>query len=144
MLELGEHRSSSEKNGGGRRLVFLAIAGVSSMAILGLAIVLGAVGFNFRRMSIHEARLSKLVTVGAQVEQVTKGLEAEHSPLLMSARSSDQARIAAEQWGKHKGDEIELRAARWTEMRVFRAGDMVYFIFFDEDGKVREFIYVSS
>jgi hypothetical protein len=144
MLELGEHRSSFEEKGGGRRLVFLAIAGVSSMAILGLAILLGAVGFNFRRMSIHEARLTKLVTVGANVDQVTKGLEAEHSPLLMSARSSDQARIAAEQWGKHKRDEIELRAARWTEMRVFRAGDMVYFIFFDGDGKVREFIYVSS
>ncbi len=114
------------------------------MAILVLALVLGAVGFNFRRMSAHEARLTKLVTVGAHVDQVTKGLENEMAPLLMSARNPDQARIAAQQWGREKQGDIQATAARWAEMRVFRAGDMIYFLFFDQEGKVREFVYVSS
>jgi hypothetical protein len=144
MLDLEERRSSPEEKPGGRRVVFLAVAALSSLAILILALVLGAVGFNFRRMSAHEARLSKLVTIGAHIEQVTKGLENEMSPLLMSARNPDQARIAAEQWGREKQGEIQARAARWTEMRVFRAGDMIYFLFFDEEGKVREFVYVSG
>lgn len=96
-----------------------------------------------RRSSIHEARLETLVKVAADVDQVTKGLEDEHSPFLMSARNADQARIAAEQWGGRRRADIEARAARFVEMRVFRAGDMYYFLFFDGEGKVRDFIYVS-
>jgi hypothetical protein len=128
---------------GGRRLVFLTVAGLSSVVILTLALLLGVLGFNVRRTSIHQARLEKLLKVGAGVEQVTKGLENEGSPLLMSSRNPDQARIAARQWGKERQAEIEARASRHAEMRVFRAGDMAYFLFFDAEGKVREYVYVS-
>jgi hypothetical protein len=121
----------------------MGLAALVSVSVLTLAFVLGSMAFNFRRSALHEARLEKLVKVGAQIEQVTKGLEAERSPLLMSARNTDQVRIAAEQWGGAKRSEIEARAARWAQMCVFRAGDMIYFLYFDGEGKVREYVYVS-
>ena len=39
--------------------------------------------------------------------------------------------------------EIEQKASRWGHMYVFNAGDVLYFVFFDDASVMRDFTVVS-
>lgn len=108
-----------------------------------LAFLLGAWGFNTRRYSQHEGRLRKLLLATPRLPQVVQAFEEEGSPLVaLPAGPGELDKVAAE-WAGAKKDEVMAKGTRWPQTRVFRAGDMVYFIFFDEAGVMRDFAFVS-
>jgi hypothetical protein len=120
---------------------------VASMAITAgvayLAFLLGAWGFDTRRYGQHEARLRKLLLANPRLDQVVQAFEAEGSPLVASASGPRELeQVAAERARDQKGEVVE-KGARWSQTRVFAAGDMLYFIFFDETGVMRDFTLVS-
>jgi hypothetical protein len=120
---------------------------VASMAITAgvayLAFLLGAWGFDTRRYGQHEARLRKLLLANPRLDQVVQAFEAEGSPLVASASGPRELeQVAAERARDQKGEVVE-KGARWPQTRVFAAGDMLYFIFFDETGVMRDFTLVS-
>ena len=119
---------------------------VASMAITAgvayLAFLLGAWGFDTRRYGQHEARLRKLLLANPRLDQVVQAFEAEGSPLVASAGPRELEQVAAERARDQKGEVVE-KGARWPQTRVFAAGDMLYFIFFDETGVMRDFTLVS-
>jgi hypothetical protein len=128
---------------GPNRAAILAVSAALTVGVGYLAFLIGAWGFNVRRYGQHEDRLRKLLLAAPRVEIVTKALEDEGSPLLAApAGEQELAKVAAERAGA-KSREVLDKAARWPQVRVFVAGDMVYFLFFDAAGVLRDYTYVS-
>jgi hypothetical protein len=116
---------------------------VITAGIAALALYLGAWAYDTKRFSIHDTRLRHLVEQRALVDQVVRGLEAEGSPLLLAPKDPAALRRAAEARGRQRIREILDKGGRWPETRVFVASDMVYFIYFDAAGVMRDYTCVS-
>jgi hypothetical protein len=110
---------------------------------LATALVLGTIGYDVRRSSMHEARLKGILIQTPTVYQVTEGLK-EKAPLAAIVDSDETLRSAVERWGGAEVASITEKAVRWPQLRVYSAGDMMYFIFFDAEDIMRDYVYVSS
>lgn len=96
-----------------------------------------------RRYRLHHERLAKVMRERPDADRLTRGLEAEGSPLVVTAESAaDKERVARER-GAARLAEIREKAARHPELRVYQAGDMLYFVYFDANGVMRDFTCVS-
>ena len=127
------------ESAGPSRAAVLAASVAITAGVAYLAFLLGAWGFNMRRYSQHERRLQKVLLATPRIDQVVGGLEDEGSRLIASARGAEELRaVAARHAGAQAGAVVE-KGASWAQTRVFAAGDMLYFIFFDEDGVMRGF-----
>jgi hypothetical protein len=126
-----------------RRLAILAGALAVTGGTLSLAFWLGSASFDARRFGQHNARLAKVMQQHPSSDRLTRGLEAEGTPLLVVASSAADKQRAALAHGGARAAEIRDKAARYPELRVYRAADMLYFVFFDEDGVMRDFTCVS-
>jgi hypothetical protein len=127
-----------------RRFAIYAAAALVTAAMLTLALLLGSWGFNYRRYKQHETRLARLVELRPELERVEAGLEAEGSPLVAAPRDARELDALIERYHGQKREEIRDKASRFLETRVFAAGDMVYFLFFDERQRLRAFTCVSQ
>jgi hypothetical protein len=127
-----------------KRLWILAGALVVTLAALGIALLLGSLGFNYHRHLEHEDLLRQVVSAQWTAERLTAWLhDVKGAPLLAVLQSpADVEREAAARGGR-KAAEIREKAARHAETRVYRAGDMLYFAYFDEAGVMRDFTCVS-
>jgi hypothetical protein len=128
---------------GRRRVVFLALAVAGTGLLASLALFLGAWGFDFRRYAQHNGRLQRLLELKPRMDQVVEALEAEGSPLLASPRDEGALRAEAAARGGAKASEVLEKGRRFRHTRVFRAADMVYFIYFDDAGVMGDFTCVS-
>jgi len=120
------------------------IGGLAVTALLVyLAFLLGAWGFDTRRFSQHDRRLRGLVVRSPTVGQVEQAFDEEGTRLLARPASREELlRVAAERGGTRADDVVE-KGTRWPTTRVFVAGDMVYFLFFDQDGVMRDYVIAS-
>ena len=116
---------------------------VVTLGSLALAFRLGAASFDARRFDQHRGRLLKVMREQPTAEALTRGLEAEGSPLLAAAVTPDEKERAALSRGGAGVAEIRAKAARYPELRVYQAGDMLYFVYFDALGVMRDFTCVS-
>ena len=131
-----------ERDGPSRAVVLAASVAITT-GVAYLAFLLGAWGFNTRRYSQHERRLHKLLVAAPRMDQVVQAFEEEGSRLVASASGAEEVRrVAAERAGE-QASAINQKGARWAQTRVFAAGDMLYFVFFDEAGVMRDFALVS-
>jgi hypothetical protein len=129
---------TDERDGAGPSRAAILVASVALTAgVAYLAFLLGAWGFNTRRYSQHERRMQKVLLAKPRIDQLVRGLEDEGSPLIASASGPRELeRVAAQ----HAGDRARAVVEKGTgaaQTRVFRAGDMIYFVFFDEVGVMR-------
>jgi hypothetical protein len=122
------------------RLAAVAATGV----VLAAALLLGAWGFNFRRHTQHEARLFRLLPLKPTLARVDAALAAEGTALLAAPASFEALAREASTWGKARHDQILAKARLWRSTRVYLAGDMVYFLYFDEEAVLRDFVCVSK
>jgi len=125
-----------------RAVALLGAAGATLLVGL-LAFYLGAWGFGFQRFSRHEGRLRRLLALQPHLEQVVQALNDEGSPLEAAPESRAELRRIVKERGGNKAEEILEKGDRWPKTRVFVAGDMVYFLFFDGEGLMRDFTCVS-
>lgn len=124
---------------------FWILAGALAVTIGALAIAfwLGTASFDVRRYSQHNGRLAKVMREKPTADRLTRGLAAEGTTLLATASTAEDKEKAAAARGGARLAEIREKAARHAELRVYEAGDMLYFIFFDADGVMRDFTCVS-
>ena len=126
-----------------KRFWIVAGALAVTLGIVALAFWLGSASFDVRRYRLHHDRLGKVLGERPDADRLTRGLEAEGSPLLVTAVSaSDKQRATAERGGALAA-EIRAKAARYPELRVYQASDMMYFVYFDAEGLMRDFTCVS-
>lgn len=125
------------------RLAILLGSLATTALIAWLAFTIGAWGFGFRRFSQHEGRLRRLLPQQPSLERVVQGLNEEGSRLVAAPETEAALeRVLAERAGD-RAALVRAKAARWRYTRVFVAGDMVYFVFFDEARVMRDFVCVS-
>jgi hypothetical protein len=127
-----------------KRPLILLIAAAVTAVLVWLALLLGDIGFETRRFSLHDGRLKRLAALQPQADQVTQGLEDEHARLLGVARDPLAAAALARRYGGTRQAEIAAKTARWPHVRVFLAADMIYFIYFDPGGVMKDFTLVTS
>jgi hypothetical protein len=116
---------------------------VASVALYG-AFWLGAWAFDFRRFTTHNNRLRRLVEQHPSMDRVTRGLQDEGSLLVASPATQEELKRVVAERGKDRGPAILEKARRYPKTRVHVAGDMVYFLFYDEDDVLRDYVFVST
>jgi hypothetical protein len=126
-----------------KRFWILAGAAVVTLAALAVAMLLGSAGFDIRRYTQHQGRLAKVMREQPTADRLTRGFADEGTILLAVARTPQDVEREASTRGGKKAAEIRERAARSAEMRVYQTADMLYFIYFDKDGVMRDFTLVS-
>ena len=92
---------------------------------------------------MHASRLQNILVQTPTVYQVTEGLK-EKAPLALVVEGPVDLEQALSQWGADKAGEIRDKAEQWPQLRVYAAGDMMYFIYFDEANVMQGYVYVSS
>ncbi len=123
----------------------LVIAGSVVLASLALymALWLGAWAFDIRRFTTHDTRLRRLVQQQPSMDRVTRGLEDEGSRLVAAPATEEELRRVVAERGKDKGPAILDKARRYPKTRIHVAGDMVYFLFYDGEGVLRDYVLVT-
>jgi hypothetical protein len=139
---MSSHDPSSERDPK-RALVIVASLIVTVLGLAG-ALVLGSWGFDLRRYVQHEDRLQRLQDKKPHLEIVVQALEDEGSPLAGQADDEAELRVLAERHAGPKVREVLEKGRASAHTRVFRAADMIYFIYFDGDGVMRGFTCVSG
>jgi len=139
-----ETRIRDEKEATKKRLVFGITVGLTLAAIgLVIALYLGTLGYDVRRSLLHEARLKGVLEEEPTLYQVTVGLE-EKAPLVASPQNAEELGQWIAKYGDQKREEILEKGRQWPITRIFDAGDMTYFIYFDDEQIMRDFTYVST
>jgi hypothetical protein len=124
---------------------FWIVVGALAIALgtLILALLLGAAGFDFRRYTVHQRRMQKVLQQQPTAERLTRGLADEGTVLLAVAATRDAVNGEASARGGSRAAEIREKGTRHAETRVYQAGDMLYFVYFDAAGVMRDFTCVS-
>ncbi|HVO09266.1 MAG TPA: hypothetical protein VMX54_00820 [Vicinamibacteria bacterium] len=127
-----------------KRVWIVGGALVVTLGALALAMLLGSASFDYRRFSQHEGRLRKVMREAPTADRLTRALQDEGAPLLAAPRTPEEAEQVIAARGGRKLAELRQKAARYPQLRVFRAADMLYFVWFDADGVMRDFTCVSA
>ncbi len=127
----------------GRPLVIAASVALASLA-LSLAFWLGAWAFDVRSVLSHEARLRHLVQEQPSIDRATRGLDDEGSRLVAAPAGEDDLRRVVAERGGSRAPAILEKARKFPHVRVHAAGAMVYFLFYDADEKLRDYVLVAN
>jgi len=114
-----------------------------TIGALTVAFWLGSASFDARRYGQHYRRLAEVMRQVPSADRLTRGLAAEGTTLLATALTAEDKERAVVTRGGARLAEIREKAARHPELRVYQAGDMLYFVFFDREGVMRDFTCVS-
>jgi hypothetical protein len=126
-----------------KRYWILAGALAVTLGALTVAMLLGSASFDFRRYTVHERRMQKVLREQPTADRLTRGLADEGTVLLAVAVTRDAVETEASARGGKRAAEIREKGARHAETRVYQAGDMLYFVFFDAAGLMRDYTCVS-
>jgi hypothetical protein len=138
LTKLGQVEKRSKK-----KILLLMSAGLVLTGIgLTAALIFGGYYYEYRRSVLHERRLRGILEQEPTLYQVTEGLR-EKAPLVASPGSVEELEKLASKWPS-KRDEIIEKGTRWPITRVYDAGDMIYFIYFDDKEIMRDFTYVDN
>lgn len=138
-----EDASKGDPRTAKRRFALIVAAAVVAIGGLATALVLGTLGYDIRRSNMHEARLKGILVQTPTVYQVTEGLK-EKAPLVAIVESAEELDEAIDRWAGAERGAIQEKAKRFPQLRIFAAGDMMYFIFFDAEHIMRDYVFVSA
>jgi len=113
----------------------LAVTGLT----LGLALLLGSWGYTHRSTTWHYTRLFHMVEKEPTLDMVVQALEEEGTPLVAAPGDETSLRRAVSALPKETQDLVVGKHADWPVVRVFRADDFIYVLFFDADKTLRDF-----
>jgi hypothetical protein len=129
-----------------RRLArFLALGVLGAGGLAALALTLGAWAYHHRRYTLHDGRLGRLVEQKPRLREVTQALLDEPGNRTIDLPPSEDAlRALAAEWSAAGADEVVAKKRRWPTLRIFGVGDMVYFLYFDDGGVLREYVLLGG
>jgi hypothetical protein len=87
--------------------------------------------------------MQKVLREQPTADRLTRGLADEGTVLLAVLRSREDVGREASARGGKKAAEVREKGGRHAETRVYQAGDMLYFVYFDEAGVMRDFTCAS-
>jgi len=123
-----------------RRALIICTAVVATLGAFGIAYVLGVVAYQMRIQTSHDSRVARLLPQQPTVDQIEAALRNEGMQLLASPTSVTEVQQAADRWGRRRRHDVLAKAARWPVVKVFDAQQMVYFLYFDQAGVMRDYV----
>jgi hypothetical protein len=130
-----------------RRKAFVIAVGslVGTGLLVGLVFSLGGWAYQHRRWSLHDGRLRRLLAEHPSADRVSRGILAEPGNVSIPTPDSEaELRALAARWSPARADEVVAKRRQWKEVRIFAVRDMVYFLYFDDEGKLRDYVLLSS
>jgi hypothetical protein len=125
-------------------LVKKALVVAGSLAVTGLLLTLvlslGSWGYRHRQGSLHAGRLHRLKELHPTAAQVQAALEAEGARFAGQASTPAELQFLAKRWAPSAPDQVLAKGRRAARTRVFLVGELVYFLFFDADDRVMDFV----
>lgn len=129
-----------------RRKLLVVVGGslAGTATILVLVFSLSGWAYRHRGLTLHDGRLRRAVEQHPTAAQITEGLLAEpgNRALPTPASEAELRRLVA-QWPAAPVDEILARRRTFPDLRVFAVRDVAYFLFFDKDGKLQDYVLVT-
>ena len=126
----------------------LAIVGGSvgvTLALLAALLGLGGGALEQRQLNQHNLRLQRLLEKKPAAAAVTAGILGEPQAQLVASRaSSDELDTLLERWPAERRGAVLVKAREWPRTEVFAVGPMVYFLYFDADDIMRDFVCIPS
>ena len=126
------------------RFWILAGAFTATAATLALALALGAWGFDYRRYSQHEARMKRALEQEPTMARLSAGLAEEGAVVIASPQTPEETERAIAEHAGGRAPEIREKAGRWDHLTLYKAADMVYFVYFDDGQVMRDFTCVGD
>ncbi len=123
----------------------LGVGLVAAGGLAALALTLGAWAYHHRRFTLHDGRLKRLVEQKPPLDAVTEALLKEPGGRTIAVPASAGAlRELAAAWSPARADEVMAKRGQWPTVRIFGAGDMVYVLFFDQGGVLRDYVLFDN
>ena len=126
-----------------KRFWILAGALAVTLGALTLAMLLGSASFDFRRYTRAPAPHAEGPARAADGRPPDAGPRGRGDGPPRGRPDARGAGAEASARGGKRAAEIREKGARHAETRVYQAGDMLYFVFFDAAGVMRDFTCVS-
>jgi hypothetical protein len=129
-----------------RKALVIAAGSVGATAVLvGLVFSLGGWAYQHRRSSLHDGRLRRLVAEHPSEDRVSRGILAEPGnwPIATPASDEDLRRLAA-QWSPARADEVVAKRRQGKRLRIFGVRDVAYFLYFDDEDKLRDYVLLTK
>jgi hypothetical protein len=128
-----------------KRAVVAAGSVAATAALLALLFSLGSWAYQHRRFTLHERRLHKALQSHPTAAEISEALLAEAGTraIAVPPRDEDLPGFAA-QWSPRQVDDVLAKRRAASELRVFGVGDMVYFLFFDADGRLQSYVLMAN
>jgi hypothetical protein len=125
-----------------RRILYI-IAGAGGVLVAMAALFYyGVEGYHRRELEQHRRALTMLLDKAPTVAQI----EAQFGQGFFRVAKPADATSVAHIWSDrdNSAKEIEGKVARWAETRIYFKGSLVYFIYFDSKGIMRDFSCISN
>ena len=106
-----------------------------------LAFALGSWAYQYRRYSLHQRRLRQLVERSATAPQVQAELLADRAKVAVALPAQHrELLILVDQLAPEKAPEVVAKAKQWGTVQAFRVDDVLYVLYFDQAGTLRDFV----
>jgi len=128
-----------------RKALVIAAGSLGGTALLvALVFSLGGWAYQHRRGSLHDGRLGRLVAEHPSEDRVSRGILAEPGnwPIATPASEAELRQLAAE-WSPSRADAVVAKWRKWKRVRVFGVGDTAYVLYFDDDGKLQDYVLLT-
>ena len=129
-----------------RKKDLLVVAGSIAVtaALLGLLFSLGSWAYQHRRWTLHERRLSKALQERPRSSDIAQALLAEPGAQELAAPREEDLNAFVAQWSPPHVEQVLAKRRAAREIRVFAVGGMVYFLFFDEEGRLSSYVLMPG
>jgi hypothetical protein len=78
-------------------------------------------------------------------DRVRRGILAEPGNWPIATPDSEaELRRLGELWSSSRADEVVGKRRQWKRLRIFGVRDVVYFLYFDDDDRLRDYVLLSK
>jgi hypothetical protein len=128
-----------------RRRIKIAVG----VALVGIVVATGVALLSFaarsyqrREFDEHRRYLQSLLARELTIAQV----EAELGQEPIKVVEPSDAKAVAKMWTDPRNSpaEVEAKVSKWPQTRIYRKSPMLYFIYFDSEGLMRDFSCLTS
>lgn len=107
-----------------------------------LMLVLSSVWYHQRELDKHRRYLGELLSRAPTIAEVESELGEEPLRAVGPTEATEVSRIWTDR--RNSPSEIERKVRTWPQTRIYRKSPMLYFIYFDRNGIMRDFSCVVS
>ena len=123
------------------RLAIVAGSVAVTFGMLATVLGLGGWAFEQRQLNQHNLRLGRLLDKEPAASAVRAGiLDEPDTRLVASHASADTLITLIERPSAERRDIVLGKARKWPRTDVFAVGPMTYFLYFDTDDVMRDFV----